>query len=79
MGSAADNVGNGSATPSELERSSLVTDGSSVTDETVLPSAAKDHTGDKTPAGPRRMVTMIQVSAGSGSSYSGRALVHLLH
>ena len=47
MGSAADNVGNGSATPSELERSSLVTDGSSVTDETVLPSAAKDHTGDK--------------------------------
>src|SRR6185437_3009571 len=47
MGSAADNVGNGSATPSELERSSLVTDGPNVTDETVLPSAAKDHTGDK--------------------------------
>ena len=47
MGSAADNVGNGSATPSEFERSSLVTDGSNVTDETVLPSAAKDHTGDK--------------------------------
>jgi hypothetical protein len=48
MGSAADNVGNGSAAPSELGRSSLVTDGSNVTDETVLPSAAKDHTGDKT-------------------------------
>lgn len=47
MGSAADNVGNGSATTSELGRSSLVTDGSNVTDETVLPSAAKDHTGDK--------------------------------
>ena len=48
MGSAADNVGNGSATTSELGRSSLVTDGSNVTDETVLPSAAQDHTGDKT-------------------------------
>jgi len=47
MGSAADNVGNGSATPSELERPSLVTDGPNVTDETVLPPAAKDHTGDK--------------------------------
>ena len=48
MGSAADNVGNGSGTPSESGRSSLVTDGSNVTDETVLPAAAKDHTGDKT-------------------------------
>ena len=47
MGPAADNVGNGSATPSELGRSSLVTDGSNVTDETVLLSAANDHTGDK--------------------------------
>jgi hypothetical protein len=47
MGSAADNVGNGSAAPSESGRSSLVTDGSNVTDETVLPSAAKGHTGDK--------------------------------
>lgn len=51
MGSAADNVGNGSATPSELERPSLVTDGPNVTDETVLPPAAKDHTGDKPNAG----------------------------
>lgn len=48
MGSAADNVGNGSATTSELGRSSLVTDGPNVPDETVLPSAAQDHTGDKT-------------------------------
>jgi hypothetical protein len=48
MGSAADNVGNGSATTSELRRSSLVNDGSNVTDETVLPSAAQDRTGDKT-------------------------------
>ena len=48
MGSAADNVGNGSATTSELGRSSLVNNGSNVTDETVLPSAAQDHTGDKT-------------------------------
>jgi hypothetical protein len=48
MGSAADNVGNGSATTSELGRSSLVNDGSNVTDETVLPSAAQDRTGDKT-------------------------------
>jgi hypothetical protein len=48
MGSAADNVGNGSAMPSELGRPSLVTDGSNVTDETVLPSAAQDRTGDKT-------------------------------
>jgi len=48
MGSAADNVGNGSATPSELGRSPLATDGSNVTDETVLPAAAQDHTGDKT-------------------------------
>ena len=47
MGSAADNVGNGSAMPSELGRPSLVTDGSNVTDETVLPAAAKDHAGDK--------------------------------
>jgi hypothetical protein len=30
-----------------LERPSLVTDGPNVTDETVLPPAAKDHTGDK--------------------------------
>ena len=48
MGSAADNAGNGSATPSELGRSSLVTDGSNVTDETALPAAAPDHTSDKT-------------------------------
>jgi hypothetical protein len=48
MGSAADNVGNGSATTSELGRSSLVNDGSNVNDETVLPSAAQDRTGDKT-------------------------------
>ena len=48
MGSAADNVGNGSATTSELGRTSLVNDGSNVTDETVLPSAAQDRTGDKT-------------------------------
>ena len=48
MGSAADAVGNGSATPAELGRSSLVTDGSNVTDETVSPSAAQDRTGDKT-------------------------------
>jgi hypothetical protein len=48
MGSAADNVGNGSATTSELGRSSLVNDGSNVTDETVSPSAAQDRTGDKT-------------------------------
>lgn len=48
MGAAADNVGNGSATTSELGHSSLVTDGSNVTDETVLPSAAEDYTGDKT-------------------------------
>lgn len=48
MGSAADNAGNGSAAPSELGRSTLATDGSNVTDETVLPSAAEDHTGDKT-------------------------------
>lgn len=48
MGSAADNVGNGSAAPSELGRSSLATDGSDVTAETVLPSAGEDHTGDKT-------------------------------
>ena len=48
MGSAADNVGNGSAPTSELGRSSLVNDGSNVTDETVLPSAAQDRTGDKT-------------------------------
>lgn len=47
MGSAADNVGNGSASPSELGRSSLATDGPDVTDETVLPAAAQDHTGDK--------------------------------
>ena len=47
MGSAADNVGNGSAMPSELGRPSLVTDGSNVTDETVMPAAAKDHAGDK--------------------------------
>ena len=47
MGSAADNVGNGSAMPSELGLPSLVTDGSNVTDETVLPAAAKDHAGDK--------------------------------
>ena len=48
MGSAADNVGNGSAAPSELGRSPLVTDGSDVTDETVLPAAAQDHAGDTT-------------------------------
>ena len=48
MGSAADNAGNGSAAPSELGRSTLATDGSNVTDETVLPSAAQDRTGDKT-------------------------------
>jgi hypothetical protein len=47
MGSAADNVGNGSAMPSELGRPSLVTDGSNVTDEMVLPAAAKDHAADK--------------------------------
>jgi hypothetical protein len=47
MGSAADNVGNGSAMPSELGRPSLVTDGSNVTGEMVLPAAAKDHAGDK--------------------------------
>jgi hypothetical protein len=51
MRSAADNVDNGSATPSELERPSLVTDGPNVTDETVLPPAAKDHTGDKPDTG----------------------------
>jgi hypothetical protein len=32
---------------SELEPPSLVTDGSNVTDETMLPSAAGDHMGDK--------------------------------
>jgi hypothetical protein len=48
MGSAADNAGNGSATSSESGRSSLVTDGSNVTDETALAAAAQDHTGDKT-------------------------------
>ena len=47
MGSAADNVGKGSAMPSESGHPSLVTDGSNVTDETVLPAAAKDHAGDK--------------------------------
>jgi hypothetical protein len=48
MGSAADNAGNGSATTSDLGRSSLVTDGSNVTDEAVLSSAAQDRTDDKT-------------------------------
>jgi hypothetical protein len=47
MGSAADNAGNGSATPSELGHTSLVTDVSDVTDDTILPAAAGDHAGDK--------------------------------
>ena len=68
MGSAADNAGNGSATPSELGRSSLVTDGSNVTDEAVLPSAAQDQTGDKA----NTAATGSTVSQGtSGSAPNG--------
>jgi hypothetical protein len=49
MGPAADNVGNGSAAPSESGHLPLVTGGANVTDEKILPSsAAEGHTGDET-------------------------------